>query len=43
MKKNSNSTKFLLEFISVFIAVIFAFALNNWNDNRRDDNAEKKY
>jgi len=42
MNKGNNWTKFLLEFASVFIAVVFAFALNNWNDNRRDDNAEKK-
>lgn len=42
MKKNNNWSKFLLEFISVFIAVVFAFALNNWNENRRDNNAEKK-
>jgi len=42
MRKNSNWTKFLLEFVSVFIAVVFAFALNNWNDNRKDNNAEKK-
>ena len=42
MIKERNWTKFLLEFISVFIAVVFAFALNNWNENRRDDNAEKK-
>lgn len=42
MKKNINWYKFLVEFISVFIAVVFAFALNNWNDNRRDANAEKK-
>jgi len=40
--KKSNWTKFLIEFISVFIAVVFAFALNNWNDNRRDNIAEKK-
>lgn len=32
--------KYIIEFLSVFIAVISAFALNNWNDNRRDRNAE---
>ena len=42
MKKSKNWSKFLIEFISVFIAVVFAFALNNWNDNRRDNNTEKK-
>jgi hypothetical protein len=30
------------EFLSIFIAVISAFALNNWNDNRRDANSENK-
>lgn len=33
--------KYAIEFLSVFIAVISAFALNNWNDNRRDRNAER--
>ncbi|MCB0770171.1 MAG: hypothetical protein KDC00_07175 [Flavobacteriales bacterium] len=33
---------FILEFVSVFIAVITAFALNNWNDNRKDHIAEDK-
>lgn len=31
-----------LEFLSIFIAVISAFALNNWNDNRRENRAESK-
>lgn len=30
------------EFLSIFIAVISAFALNNWNDNRKDANSENK-
>jgi len=30
------------EFLSIFIAVISAFALNNWNDNRRDARSENK-
>jgi hypothetical protein len=42
MKNSNNWSKFLIEFISVFIAVVFAFALNNWNDNRKDNNAEMK-
>lgn len=42
MKNGRNWSKFLTEFISVFIAVVFAFALNNWNDNRKDKNAETK-
>ncbi len=28
--------------MSIFIAVIAAFALNNWNDNKRDHTSEKK-
>lgn len=31
-----------MEFFSIFIAVISAFALNNWNDNRRDNQAATK-
>jgi hypothetical protein len=42
MKNSNNWSKFLIEFISVFIAVVFAFYLNNWNDNRKDNNAEIK-
>ena len=34
--------KYAVEFLSIFVAVISAFALNNWNDNRRDVNAESK-
>jgi len=37
-----NWKKYGLEFLSIFIAVISAFALNNWNDNRHDSNAESK-
>lgn len=40
--KKKKYTKFLLEFLSIFIAVISAFALNNWNDNRKDRIAESK-
>ncbi len=36
------SKSYLLEFASVFIAVIAAFALNNWNDNRKSNIAEEK-
>lgn len=34
--------KYFFEFASVFIAVIAAFALDNWNDNRKDRIAEEK-
>lgn len=36
------SREYLFEFISIFIAVIAAFALNNWNDHRKDREAEEK-
>ena len=34
--------KFGLEFLSIFIAVISAFSLNNWNENKRNDKTEQK-
>ena len=34
--------RYSFEFLSIFIAVISAFALNNWNDNRINRNAESK-
>jgi len=34
--------KYGFEFLSIFVAVVLAFALNNWNDNRRDRVAESK-
>jgi hypothetical protein len=37
-----NWKKYTFEFLSIFIAVISAFALNNWNDNRNSRNAESK-
>lgn len=44
MKKNkqTNWKKYGFEFLSIFIAVISAFALNNWNDNRKTHIAENK-
>jgi len=34
--------KYVAETLSIFIAVVSAFALNNWNLNRRDNIAEKE-
>lgn len=34
--------KFIFEFLSIFIAVLSAFALNNWNEDRRDRHTEHK-
>ncbi len=42
MKRKGNWKKYTMEFISIFIAVVSAFALNNWNDNRRDQQAATK-
>jgi hypothetical protein len=41
MKRN-NWSKYSFEFLSIFIAVLSAFALNNWNENNRDDEAADK-
>lgn len=41
-RKIKNWKKYTFEFLSIFIAVISAFALNNWNDNRNNRNAENK-
>lgn len=40
--KKRNWKKYAFEFLSIFIAVISAFALNNWNENRRDNQAENR-
>ena len=40
--KKSNFKNYAFEFLSILIAVITAFALNNWNDNRKDNLAESK-
>lgn len=40
--KSKSWRKHGFEFLSIFIAVVSAFALNNWNDNRRDAISENK-
>lgn len=40
--KSKSWRKHGFEFLSIFVAVISAFALNNWNDNRRDANSKDK-
>ena len=40
--KYTNWGKFGFEFLSIFIAVVSAFALNNWNENRKAHNSEDK-
>ena len=40
--QTKNWKKYTFEFLSIFIAVISAFALSNWNDNRNNRNAENK-
>ncbi len=41
-QKNKNWKKYAFEFLSIFIAVVSAFALNNWNDNRNNNHSEQK-
>jgi hypothetical protein len=40
--KKTKWKKYTFEFLSIFIAVISAFALTNWNDNRNSKNSEQK-
>ncbi len=40
--KSARRKRYFYEFLFIFIAVISAFALNNWNENRRDANAQTK-
>lgn len=42
MKKKRNLKKYFFEFLSIFIAVTSAFALNTWNENRNDKQSERK-
>lgn len=38
----SNREKYVFEFLSVFVAVFLAFALNSWREDQRDYKAELK-
>lgn len=38
----SKLASYSFEFLSIFVAVVSAFALNNWNDNRRSAQSENK-
>jgi hypothetical protein len=40
--KFKNWKKYLFEFLSIFLAVTFAFLLDRWNDDRKDGIAENK-
>jgi len=40
--KNKKWKKYAFEFLSIFVAIVSAFALSNWNDNRKDNLAESK-
>ncbi len=40
--KKRNWRKYALEFVSIFVAVVSAFALNNWNDHRVNKDSEQK-
>lgn len=41
-RKSKSWRNYAFEFLSIFVAVISAFALNNWNDNRNSRHAESK-
>ncbi|MEM6828992.1 MAG: hypothetical protein AAF551_00655, partial [Bacteroidota bacterium] len=40
--KKGNWRKYTFEFLSIFVAVISAFGLNNWNDRRNSRDSEQK-
>ena len=40
--KKKKWKKYTFEFLSIFVALISAFALSNWNDNRKDSLSENK-
>ena len=42
MRKKNNWKKYLFEFLSIFIAVVSAFTLSTWNENRSNRQSENK-
>lgn len=42
MRTRSRLQDYAFEFLSIFIAVLSAFGLNNWNENRCNAKAENK-
>jgi hypothetical protein len=40
--KEKKWTKYIFEFLSIFIAVVSAFALSHWNDTRNNQHSEQK-
>ncbi len=42
MQQKITWKRYAMEFVSIFVAVISAFALNNWSENRRDEEASVK-
>lgn len=40
--KKENLEKYMFEFISIFVALTTAFALNNWKENKKDSKIEQK-
>ncbi|MEM0991614.1 MAG: DUF6090 family protein [Bacteroidota bacterium] len=42
MGENINWRKYFLEFLSIFVGISVAFALEKWNEERRDERSEEK-
>jgi len=41
--KKINWTNHLIEFATVVFGIVLAFSLNNWNENRKDEDLAKQY